>query len=142
MDYKNDNRTPRDRVTGEFLSELLFTDLGGNGFGDSANYDYNGPTSKKSSKMNSAYPALHSHKNSAPASRKNDCRANGTVIKNCSRLQKNDTGASEKYSLVMAYVRMQEFGDLFDIDKGFGEGTIFRDICFPFYPTPCKKEAE
>lgn len=126
MDYKNDNRTPRDRVTGEFLSELLFTDLGGEC--DCENRSAS-PASATVNRGRSAYN--NSCLREVRQMERHGCstKDNGVEI----------TGA---YSLAMAYVPMQTFGDLFDIEEGFCQGTIFRELKFPFYPTPCRKEAD
>ena len=134
MDYKNDNRTPRDRITGEFLSELLFTELGGD--------------------MNNSVPANNVKCASRRSSSGCRCGMNDSGIcktvpevrcdfprRDC-RKAGNDTEIVGNYSLAMAYVQMQKFDDLFDIDKGFMEGTIFKGLRFPFYPTPCRKECD
>lgn len=102
MDYKNDNRTPRDRITGEFLSELLL--------------------------------------------RENNCRMpcerETPVMSNVCSCRRNGTGSDDvtivgNVSLAMAYVQMQKFGELYSEAAGFCEGTIFKELRFPFYPTPC-----
>lgn len=114
MDYKNDNRTPRDRVTGEFLSELLFTD----------------PSSCHECVTD------HTTQRTASTTSKNYTLRPNNTHKHCD----NNVEIKGNYSYAMAYVQMQEFGDLFDLEKGFCEGTIFKALRFPFYPTPCRKE--
>lgn len=104
MDQKNDNRTPRDRITGEFLSELLLRE------------------------------------NEASASRQTFAEANGAKSTAC----RQGAGASGNVSLngnvslAMAYIQMQEFTGLYGEAEGFCEGTIFKQLNFPFYPTPCR----
>lgn len=115
MDYKNDNRTPRDRVTGEFLSELLFTDPG------------NCPDCRIQSNTAERTTPTLARSNAA----KNNCDG---------KTRGGNVEIVGDYSLAMAYVPMQEFGDLFDLERGFCEGTIFKALRFPFYPTPCRKE--
>jgi len=144
MDYKNDNRTPRDRITGEFLSELLFTDLGG----DSC-CDRDSMTSGNCSCNRRGVQERQSVRTSANANTnfRSNCSARSPIgsCENVRRDCRSSGGNVEltgNYSLVMAYVQMQEFGDLFDIDKGFCEGTIFKGLRFPFYPTPCRKECD
>lgn len=131
MDYKNDNRTPRDRVTGEFLSELLFTELGGECDCDKR--------SMSVGKVRTSVPEKRS-----------DCRNNTNTSSDCFRAaesrrcrsERNNVEITGSYSLAMAYVPMQRFGELFDIEEGFCQGTIFRELRFPFYPTPCRKEGD
>lgn len=42
--------------------------------------------------------------------------------------------------LAMAYVPMQIWRNLYTADAGLNEGTIFKELDFPWYPTPCRKE--
>lgn len=135
MDYKNDNRTPRDRVTGEFLSELLFTESDGDCKCNYASANQTAATVKRTDRQ-SQYGAGNFDVRNAVANRnrQRSCRnTDYAVTEDC-------VTKSENYSLVMAYVPMQKFGNLFDLDEGFCEGTIFKDLRFPFYPTPCRKE--
>lgn len=144
MDYKNDNRTPRDRITGEFLSELLFTDLGGDSCcemdsGVQKNCDCGRSVTRERRNVGASGVPMTSCRSgctSRPRTDSNSCTRNS-----CRSTHNNNVELTGNYSLVMAYVQMQKFGDLFDIDKGFCEGTIFRDLRFPFYPTPCRKES-
>lgn len=46
-----------------------------------------------------------------------------------------NSGASfglKGYPLAMVYSPMQEFDKLYDLDKGFNEGTIFSELNLPF----------
>lgn len=136
MDYKNDNRTPRDRITGEFLSELLFTDIGG------CDCEYTTGANQSSSCDNNSSVRQQSGTRSRTAST--------PVVRNCGCARRDgrqntdrgggDVGFTGNYSLAMAYVPMQEFEDLFDMEEGFCEGTIFKKLRFPFYPTSCGKD--
>lgn len=124
MDNKNDNRTPRDRITGEFLSELLFTDIGGCDCESRA-------TARRQS-------AADSRTVSAPAARDRGCARR--VCRQCTERGGGNVGFTGNYSLAMAYVPMQEFDDLFEMEEGFCEGTVFKGLRFPFYPTSCGKD--
>ncbi|MBS5725492.1 MAG: spore coat associated protein CotJA [Clostridiales bacterium] len=42
--------------------------------------------------------------------------------------------------LAMAYVPMQEWRNLYDLEDGFDRGTLFRELDFPFYPTACPRK--
>ena len=134
MDYKNDNRTPRDRITGEFLSELLFTESGGDC--DCEQHRRNSRGAEKTS--------VRVSRNDIPACGytesnrcKNDCRCSTR-----STARGGNVEFAGEYSLAMAYVPMQQFHDLHDMEVGFCEGTIFKELTFPFYPTPCRKGAD
>lgn len=149
MDYKNDNRTPRDRITGEFLSELLFTELGGDcdcNYADrtpgecscerSRNTDRSG-RSARADRSGRTDRTVRASAGVCPESYARSCVDRGSRESTTGNGNVEFTG---NYSLAMAYVPMQEFGELFDIEEGFCEGTIFRGLRFPFYPTPCRKE--
>ena len=103
MDYKNDNRTPRDRITGEFLSELLLQE-----------------NEMRTTRERSA-PTV-------AAASTCPCRNSGRTSGGVSIVG--------DVSLAMAYIQMQEFGELYGESEGFCEGTIFKELRFPFYPTP------
>ena len=144
MDYKNDNRTPRDRITGEFLSELLFTELGGDNCLCNSNKNVSDCSCEN----------IRSRDN---RSQKTSAVVRNTSVRNCNCRERQfptNTDAMPKhcsggnveltgnYSLVMAYVQMQKFGELFDLEEGLCEGTIFKQLRFPFYPTPCRRESD
>ncbi|MBE6709050.1 MAG: spore coat associated protein CotJA [Ruminococcaceae bacterium] len=144
MDYKNDNRTPRDRITGEFLSELLFTELGGD---DCLCTDTQGKTGCSSDDtMNRRRQSLRTSASVQNTSKRGcTCRQTPRSCNTNEVLKCRSNGNVEisgNYSLVMAYVQMQQFGDLFELDEGLHEGTIFKKLRFPFYPTPCRRECE
>ena len=39
----------------------------------------------------------------------------------------------EDPALAIAYVRWQEFGDVYEVEKAYTHGTIFPDLDKPFY---------
>ncbi len=41
-------------------------------------------------------------------------------------------GGTNTSALAIAYVKPQEFGELFSAENGFTEGTIFKDLALPF----------
>lgn len=148
MDYKNDNRTPRDRITGEFLSELLFTDLGGDSCcemrsGVQRNCNCSNSDSRERRNIDVAAVKTNFRDGCTTRTRTHTrTEPNVSTRNNCRRTHDNDVEIMGNYSLAMAYVQMQKFDDLFDIENGFCEGTIFKGLRFPFYPTPCRKELE
>lgn len=42
-------------------------------------------------------------------------------------------------SLAMVYSPKQHWRGLYCVSEGLDHGTIFRELNFPFYPTPCRK---
>jgi len=125
MDQKNDYRTPRDRITGEFLSELFL-----------------GDDDMKKSVVTSANVCTGCTESTHSPYRKSVCE--GTAVPGYCAVQVNrsDVTIEGNYSLAMAYVPWQKFEDLFCEEEGFSHGTIFKRLRFPFYPTPCRKEAD
>ena len=133
MDYKNDNRTPRDRITGEFLSELLFSDPEGEcrcipGIGNSK-------LTSNTVSADSVGIGTNRFRCTETKRRHNTNCGNSRI---CTGSKVEFAG---DYSLAMAYVPMQEFREIYDMEIGFSEGTIFKELVFPFYPTPCRKGA-
>ena len=71
------------------------------------------------------------------------CRENlSSYSGSCSENGGNQRFASHALSglpLAMVYSPCQEWDRIYDDEEGFERGTIFSDIDFPFYPTPCNK---
>lgn len=129
MDYKNDNRTPRDRVTGEFLSELLFTEPVTECEHDKRSM----PTGRMQSNAYEKRRTPNVNMNSG-------CECRKHTEPQLPRREQNGVEITGSYSLAMAYVPMQSFCELYDLEEGFCQGTIFKELRFPFYPTPCRKD--
>ena len=59
----------------------------------------------------------------------------------CSTERRRNTGCNDRVipapTLAMSYIPMQQWGDLMDCETALHEGTLFRELVFPFYPTPC-----
>lgn len=91
MNYKNENRTPRDRLSGE----LFFKEYG------------TGCNCQRTS-------------NSPLASR--PCGGGNCV---------------DNFPLAMAYVPMQQWRELFCPEEALSNGTLFKELIFPWYPTNC-----
>lgn len=98
MNYKNENRTPRDRLSGE----LFFKEYG---------------TSCPCRNMTARNAA---EKRSPLASE--PC-GGGNCIDN--------------FPLSMAYVPMQQWRELFCPEDALANGTLFKELVFPWYPTNC-----
>lgn len=96
MNYKTENRTPRDRLSGE----LFFKEYG--------------------------------------TGVKCPCR---TAVMNDSPLASRPCGGGnciDSLPLAMAYVPMQEWRELFCPEEALANGTLFKELIFPWYPTNCK----
>ena len=75
------------------------------------------------------------------------CRRNNSNSDNgSSRIGSNtsDNGFTvprlEGVPLSMVYSPYQEWKNLYEPDEGLEHGTIFMDLDFPFYPTPCNND--
>ena len=63
----------------------------------------------------------------------------------CTRTARDDSDGHETFTppkltgvpLSMVYSPYQEWDNMYDEEDGFERGTVFRDLDFPFYPTPC-----
>ena len=59
----------------------------------------------------------------------------------CNTERLRNTGCNDRVipapTLAMSYIPMQQWGDLMDCETALREGTLFRELVFPFYPTPC-----
>lgn len=52
--------------------------------------------------------------------------------KDCPKVNSGYSVFEEMYPVGMAYVPMQEFTDLYEIEKGFHRGTVFAQLDYPF----------
>lgn len=64
--------------------------------------------------------------------RQNEC--NMPMDYNCPTPEKKTNTCNEydRFPLAMAYVPWQKFENIFELEKGFQVGTIFKDLDFPF----------
>ncbi|MBQ3527992.1 MAG: spore coat associated protein CotJA [Clostridia bacterium] len=44
--------------------------------------------------------------------------------------------------VAMVYSPVQSWKDLYDPNTALTQGTIFKELDLPFYPTPCNKETK
>ena len=61
-------------------------------------------------------------------------------VKTDCRCEPVETGCVDTYPVAMAYVPMQDWGELYDPMSGLHHGTVFRDLDLPWYKTNCNKE--
>ncbi len=52
--------------------------------------------------------------------------------KDCPKVNSRCSAFEEMYPVGMAYVPMQEFTDVYEIEKGFQRGTVFAQLDYPF----------
>lgn len=53
----------------------------------------------------------------------------------------SDNGYVEREApIAMVYSPMQRWKDLYDPHTALGNGTIFKELDLPFYPTPCRRK--
>ncbi len=133
MNYNAENRTPCDRI-----GEELFSHVGPT------------PTQRYGNKQeNRATAPTLSQAVACPAckvgARQNGCGCNrgagdascpGRMSGRC-RVHGEDRLAG--MPLAMAYVPMQEWRNLYDLEPGFERGTLFKELDFPFFPTACPR---
>lgn len=62
---------------------------------------------------------------------KNECRMDVSMMESDGNLRLDDTPLAE-LPLTMAYVPMQRFTQVYDMEKGLCAGTIFPDLDKPF----------
>lgn len=131
MNQDMDTRTPRDRVTGDFLRRLeaeetarLHEDDGKEGMRSFRDPRGGIRTS----------PVFSSNAEHLRETR-------GMTPEPAERLRGEENGTEHPHHrhLAMVYAPEQFFGDLYDTDEGFVHGTIFRELDYPFYPTKCKE---
>lgn len=146
MNYNAENRTPRDRIGDELFGTV----------GDMSAQRYGAQESKAVSAFapfsaaagtcsRAAQPRMRSPFDSGSGQRRNcGCAGSGNTgrksacASNRCRIHGEDKLAG--LPLAMAYIPMQEWRNLYDLESGFGQGTLFKELDFPFYPTSCPRK--
>lgn len=119
MNYHAENRTPRDRVKGDLFQTM--EDVPGYSYGNT-DASFAIPTS------------------AMRGTRQPFCPRKSAGCREPEKCRKPAKDPLAGLPLAMAYVPMQEWENIYELEKGFTHGTIFRDLDFPFYPTPCGKK--
>jgi len=148
MNYNAENRTPRDRVGEELFSPA--GDISAQRYGTrdikpvSAFAPF--PAAVNTGARVSSREASHTRCPLGGCGQRRNCgcaagntgrRSAGASGNRC-RVHGEDQLAG--LPLAMAYVPMQEWRNLFDLENGFDEGTLFKELDFPFYPTSCPRK--
>lgn len=126
-----DTRTPRDRVTGDFLRRLEAEETARLHEDD----EKEGIRSFRDPREGRRTSPVFSKNTEHPR----EAREMTSVSPERLRGEENGREHPHHRHLAMVYAPEQFFGDLYDTDDGFVHGTIFRELDFPFYPTKCKE---
>lgn len=157
MNYNAENRTPRDRIGEELFSQI--GDMPAQKYGMQKAAPSPAATSAAAmyrSGMQTSCPINRSgvsvdtgaprrkgaYTSYGSTGRTSDCScsktSNGKRTAEKCRMHGEDKLAG--LPLAMAYVPMQEWRNLYDLEDGFDRGTLFRELDFPFYPTACPRK--
>ena len=109
MDEKMDYRTPKERVSAEMLKMLLEEE------------EKNGTREVMARSCGCSARSAHAKCREAKESSFETCTADTRGV-----------------HFAMVYSPYQPFCNLYEPEEGLENGTIFRDLNFPFYPTKCK----
>ncbi len=133
MEYNNDNRTPLDRLTDDFLSELLddnFDDHGENVF-----YPGNVRRAQKRNKNSREY---YRPVNSEVQTENGGCDCHDSVSEcGCGSCESFKSPHLHGVPLAMVYSPHQEWENIYDAEVGLERGTIFKCLDFPFMNAAC-----
>lgn len=131
MEYKNDNRTPRDRLTDDFLSELLDCECDGR----SCDINGNRPAPKRISERREYYCPANSN-----VTEENDCsdKCEGIVSEcGCGSCVGFTSPHLHGAPLGMVYSPHQQWENIYEAETGLSRGTIFKCLDFPFMHAGC-----
>ena len=131
MEYKNDNRTPRDRLTDDFLSELLDCECDGR----SCDINGNRPAPKRIRERREYYRPANSN-----VTEENDCSDKcEDIVSECGG--GNCVGFTSPHlhgaPLAMVYSPHQQWENIYEVETGLSRGTIFKCLDFPFMHAGC-----
>ena len=151
VEYNNDNRTPRDRLSDEFIKELLSDEFPD--FENVRNTDRNSCNRGESrigrSQHNCRPIRVMPTASILPGDNecdtcKSDCECN------CEKENDCGCGSCEGFNpptlhgvpLAMVYSPHQEWENLYEPEVGHSRGTIFKCLDFPFYPVRCSNNEQ
>ena len=134
MNYNAENRTPRDRIGEELFSHV----------GQMPTQKY-GKQESREAVSTLSQATICPTRNKVGMPRQNGCGCNRGLGASCPgrtsgqcRVHGEDRLAG--MPLAMAYVPMQEWRNLYDLEPGFERGTLFKELDFPFYTTACPRK--
>ena len=128
MNYRNENATPRDRYGYGVFSENTNDDHShgqcSNSVGQSA----------AEHTVNRPCHCNHYHERTV--------RRNNKVT-NVKGICGSDNGYLQRSApIAMVYSPMQQWKELYDPCTALTNGTIFKELDLPFYPTPCRRKEQ
>ena len=155
MNYNAENRTPRDRIGDELFSQIGDMPTQKYGMQKTALSPAVAPAAAicRSGMQTSSCPINRSgvsvdtgalrrkgaYTSYGSSGRTNDCSC-GKASRTADRCRVHGEDKLAGLPLAMAYVPMQEWRNLYDLEDGFDRGTLFRELDFPFYPTACPRK--
>lgn len=169
MDYRNDNRTPRDRVDEEFFRAILRDEDSenemhrtGSRMNDSHMNEYRMRDSRMNnsrmrdshmheSRMNDSHSRdsrMQDHRQgSRSQEHSQDCCAEESRMSENRRMRSNNCPMTSwqneclsDFPLGMVYSPPQSFTGIMDVPDAFSAGTIFTGLDLPFNHSGCKGE--
>lgn len=117
MEYRKYYNTPREHIDNDLLLRILDEK-------DPVNCNYGNSYRQGSCRRNDVNTSCCENI-PTPRREQNDCNA---CDEKCAKVS-----PLSGYALAMAYIPDQEWADLFNEDDAINHGTIFTELCKPFY---------
>lgn len=148
MNYRNENSTPRDRISAELFLHEYGTERGK---GDMCRNTRDNCTSRTSLSCPRTCTDSRSSSGCTTERRTNigcGCTTERHTNTGCGyttehrRCRDCSDRVIPAPTLAMSYIPMQQWRDLLDCKTALRSGTLFGELVFPFYPTPCCKRRD
>ena len=155
MEYNNDNRTPRDRLSDDFLREILsnelhdFSNVKNRGRNSCNRGDSQVDRSRQScnpirvmpvAEMMPSKPECNTIKNDCECQCECPCEEEYTC--GCGTCENFRVPTLHDVPLAMVYSPHQEWENIYDAEIGHSRGTIFKCLDLPFYPVRCAEKEQ
>ena len=154
MNYNAENRTPRDRIGEELFSQI--GDMPAHKYGMQKNAPAPSAVHTSAMRWSSMQDSCPINRSGVSVdtgalrrkgaytgcnntNRTNDCSC-GKASRTADRCRAHGEDRLAGLPLAMAYVPIQEWKNLYDLERGFDRGTLFKELDFPFYPTACPRK--
>ncbi len=143
MNHKDEYRTPLDRA-GEDVYRASRGQYGGCGCRGREMMDEGAARMQNNTaaRSSSCRCGEESYTPGAMSSNGSGRRTGERAMGRSSRECQNETGTgncTDSYPLAMVYSPLQSFRSLYEVQTGFCHGTVFKELDFPFYATPCRR---
>lgn len=128
MNYRNENATPRDRYGCIVFQENI------------NDHNIHGQCCKNTSQVSAERTAVrHCTCNHNPERILRHLNRTTPVKGVCG----SDNGYLQRSApIAMVYSPMQQWKELYDPGTALTNGTIFKELDLPFYPTPCRRKEQ